>query len=179
MKYILTLTMMLAAFCAEAQDAKINWMTVEEAVAANEKEPRKILIDVYTSWCGPCKMMDRTTFGNANVIDYINKNYYAVKFNAESPDDVVFKGRTFTNPNYDPNARGRNGVNEFARALNVSAYPTVVFLDENLNMLAPIRGFQKPPQIELYLRFFANNEHEEVNTQEKWEAYQASFQPSW
>ena len=37
------------------------------------------MMDVYTKWCGPCKMMMANTFTNANVIEYINANYYAVK----------------------------------------------------------------------------------------------------
>jgi thioredoxin-related protein len=180
MKYLLGFTIVLFAFCAKAQDANINWMTIEEAVEAQKEEPRKIMIDVYTQWCGPCKMMDRNTFHNADVASYVNENYYAVKFDAESPDDVQFKGRTFTNPTFDPAKVGRrNGVNEFARALQVSAYPTVVFLDEDLNMLAPIRGYQTPPQFELYLKFFAKDEHKNIDTQEEWNAYQQAFEPTW
>ena len=40
-------------------------------------------MDMYTVWCGPCKMLDKNTFHNKDVADYINKYYYAVKFNAE------------------------------------------------------------------------------------------------
>ena len=54
-------------------------------------------MDVYTSWCGPCKMMMRNTFTNKDVINYINKNFYAIKFDAESGDDVTFKGTSFKN----------------------------------------------------------------------------------
>lgn len=161
-----------------AQDPTINWMTIEEAVEAQKKEPRKILIDVYTTWCGPCKMMDANTFTNKDVIAFINKHYYAVKFNAESPDEVKFKGQTYTNANYDPKARGRNGVHDFSRAMRVSAYPTIVYLDEELNMIAPIKGYQNPSQIELYLKFFQSNAYKTVQTQEEWEAYQSAFEPS-
>ncbi len=161
-----------------AQTSKVNWMTIEEAVAAQKKEPRKILIDVYTTWCGPCKMMDSNTFTNQDVVSFINKNFYAVKFNAESGTDVVFKGTTYKNPSYDPNARGRNGVHEFSRALRVSAYPTIVYLDENLEMIAPIKGYQSPQQIELYLKFFSSNSYKTVTSQEDWEAWQKNFEPS-
>lgn len=161
-----------------SQSPKVNWMTIEEAVAAQKKEPRKILIDVYTTWCGPCKMMDSNTFTNQDVVSFINKNFYAVKFNAESGAEVEFKGTKYNNPDYDPNARGRNGVHEFSRALRVSAYPTIVYLDESLEMIAPIKGYQSPQQIELYLKFFSSNSYKSVTTQEEWEAWQKDFEPS-
>ena len=110
----MTLAMMVVGGLAFGQAASINWITLEEAVAAQQKEPRKIMMDVYTQWCGPCKMMMANTFTNANVIEYVNANYYAVKFDAESPEPVTFRGTEFTNPDYVPNARGRNGVHQLS-----------------------------------------------------------------
>ncbi|HCY80556.1 MAG TPA: thioredoxin family protein, partial [Xanthomarina gelatinilytica] len=75
-----------------------NWVTLEEAVALQKKNPKKIMIDAYTNWCGPCKMLDKNTFKNKDVADYVNKHYYAVKFNAEGNETINFKGNTFTNP---------------------------------------------------------------------------------
>ena len=178
MKYLFAVASIAFAISAVAQTATVNWMTVDEVAKAQKKEPRKVLIDVYTTWCGPCKMMDANTFTNKDVVDYINKNYYAVKFNAESEEAVTFKGQTFTNPNFNPNARGRNGVHQFTQALRVSAYPTIVYLDEELNMIAPIKGYQTPPQIELYLKFFHSDAYKTVESQEDWEAYQSNFTPS-
>ena len=62
---------------------EINWVTLEKAIELQKKTPKKIMMDVYTSWCGPCKMLDKNTFQNADVVKYVNANYYAVKFNAE------------------------------------------------------------------------------------------------
>jgi thioredoxin-related protein len=177
MKHLLIAFSMLLSVATVAQTAEINWMTIEEAVAAQKKTPKKIVIDVYTQWCGPCKMMMKNTFTNADVIGYINKNFYAVKFDAESAKDVTFKGTVYKNSSYNPAATGRNGVHDFARALKVSAYPTLVYLDEDLNMIAPIKGYQTPQQIELYLKFFATNKYQTVKTQPEWEAYQAAFKP--
>ena len=69
---------------AKAEGA-VNWVSFEEAEALMAKEPRKIMVDVYTKWCGPCKRMNSQTFGNPTLAKYINENYYAVKFDAESP----------------------------------------------------------------------------------------------
>ena len=162
---------------ALAQGAEINWMSVDELEAAQAKEPRKVMIDVYTKWCGPCKMMMRNTFTRPDVIAYLNKNYYAVKFDAEGPEPVEFKGQTFSNPTYVPNKPGRNGVHELSRAFQVRAYPTLVYLDENLEMIAPISGYKNPQQLELYLRFF-HDAWAAGTTQKDWDNFQQSFTPT-
>ena len=53
----------------------IKWMSFNEALKAQKKEPRKIFMDVYTDWCGPCKLLDKNTFQNKDVAAYVNANY--------------------------------------------------------------------------------------------------------
>ena len=65
---------------SNAQD--VNWMTIEKAQELQKTNPKNIIMDVYTDWCGPCKLMDKNTFQNEDVANYLNENYYAVKFNA-------------------------------------------------------------------------------------------------
>ena len=178
--YTFVLLFIASPMLMMSQTASVNWMTMEEALEAQVKNPKKIMIDVYTQWCGPCKMMDKNTFHNTDVAQYLNKNYYAVKFDAESPDPVTFKGTMYENPTFDPAKVGRrNGVHQLSRALGVSAYPTIVFLDEDQNVIAPISGYRTPPQLELFLKFFYNNTHKTINTQEGFQDYQNSFVPSW
>lgn len=160
-----------------AQKSEINWMSLEDAIAAQAKEPRKIIMDMYTTWCGPCKLLDRNTFGNEDVAIYINKNYYAVKFNAEGNSNVTFNQKEFSNPNFVTNKKGRNSQHELARYLGVTAYPTIVFIDENSGVLAPIRGYHNPNQLEIFLKLFATNLYKTVNSKEAWVQYQKEFKP--
>ena len=71
----------LNTFWINAQN--IEWLTFEAALEAQKENPKKILMDVYTDWCGPCKLMDKKTFQNKDVAAYISEHYYAVRFNAE------------------------------------------------------------------------------------------------
>ncbi|RMG18380.1 MAG: DUF255 domain-containing protein, partial [Bacteroidetes bacterium] len=78
-----------------AAQPQINWVSIEEAAKLAQQDGKKILIDVYTDWCGWCKKMDKATYANAEVANYINANFHAVKFNAEQREEVVLKGKTF------------------------------------------------------------------------------------
>ena len=147
MKKALLILLLVTFSTIVAQDHKINWLSIEEVEVLQQKEPRKVLMDVYTTWCGPCKMMMRNTFTNKDVINYVNKNFYAVKFDAESGEDVTFKGTSYKNPSYNPNAR-RKSPHQFAQALGISSYPTIIYMDEEMNIIAPIKGYQTPGQFE-------------------------------
>ena len=163
----------------ENSEKEINWVTLEEAIELQEKAPKKIIMDVYTNWCGPCKMLDKYTFHNEDVVDYINEHFYAVKFNAEGNDDITYKDKTFSNPNYDPaKSNRRNSAHQFARFLKVRAYPTMVFFDEEANYITPISGYLKPQQIELYLKLFKTDKYKDMDTQEKFNEYYKSFEPT-
>ena len=118
----------------------IQWLTIEEAYAKIQKEPRKILIDVYTDWCGWCKVMDRETFKDKAVTDYINKKYYAVKLDAEQKGTIKLGDKQFKYLE-----QGGRGIHEIALALtnNQPSYPTTVFLDDKFNMIQPLPGYLK------------------------------------
>ncbi len=142
---------------SSAQEAKVKWYTIEEAEALTKKAPRKIYIDMYTDWCGWCKTMDKKTFTDERIIEHLNTNFYAVKFNAESKDSVVFKNTTFKFV-----AQGSRGYNELAAALmqGKMSYPTSVFLDEELNLISPLPGYHPPDKLDPVLDFIGNSHYE-------------------
>ena len=141
------LLMLFLALGTVAQAQEIKWMTMDEALAAQKKSPKPIFMDVYTDWCGPCKLLDKNTFHDAEVVKYINENYYAVKFNAEGPSEVNYKGKKYTNPKYDPNRKGRNAVHDFSRMLSVTAYPTMIVFDGKGEISNTIVGMHTGPQL--------------------------------
>ena len=175
MKKVLFIVVLLFSFSGIAQEHKINWISVEEAMEAQKTEPRKIMIDMYTTWCGPCKMLDKYTFKNEDVAKYVNENYYAIKFNAEGDGEVIFNGKTFTNPGYDSSRKGRNSQHQFAGSFGIQAYPSIIFLDEKGKFLLPVKGFHKPKQLEIFLKIFATDDYKKVTSKEQWEAYQKNF----
>jgi len=174
MKYlIISIAFLLVTTSVIAQE--IEWMSMNEALAAQKHAPKKIVMDAYTKWCGPCKMMDKNTFTNKDVINYINKHFYAVKFDAEGTEEVMYKDFNYTNPNFDPARNGRNSQHFFADALKVTGYPSLVFFDEKSEIIAPIAGYKTPEQLEIFLKMIANNDYKELTSAEAWQKYATNF----
>ncbi|WP_339793921.1 MAG: thioredoxin family protein [Imperialibacter sp.] len=153
----------------KTEEGGIKWMTFEEAVAANKVAPKKIFIDLYTDWCGWCKVMDKKTFSVEAISSYVNANYYAVKFNAEQKEDVIFDGHTFKFV-----ASGRNGYHELAATLTQGklSYPMGVFMDEEMRILTLLPGFQEAKFFDTVIKYFGENGHKKVS----WEEWQKSYQ---
>jgi len=140
---------------AEAQ--QVNWLTWEEALELNQKEKKKFLVDVYTDWCGWCKKMDKTTFSDKKIADYVNEHYYAVKFNAEQKSDIIYNNKVYQYVR----GFGQKGVHELAKEImrGKISYPTVVFINSNLEVIQPIPGFQDVENFEMIMTFFAEEQY--------------------
>ena len=154
---------------AEGERAKIEWLTWEQAMEKMEKEPRKVMVDVYTDWCGWCKRMDATTFQHPEIVQYVNDNFYAVKLDAEQKADIAWKGKAYK---FVPN--GRRGYHELAATImgGRMSYPTVVYLDEGQNVLQAIPGFKQAKDQDQILKFWGDNAYKEV----KWETFVSGYE---
>ncbi len=146
-------------FSVSALGQQIKWMSLSEALEAQKEVPKKIFMDVYTHWCGPCKLLDKNTFTNPDLIRYVSENYYAVKFNAEGDEEIKFYDRTFRNPNYDKNKKGRNATHEFTQFLAIKGYPAMIFLSEDGDPIIPILGYHTAQQLEPYLKMIKQGDY--------------------
>lgn len=155
---------------AEQADASIHWMTLDEVQTAMKKKPKKVWVDVYTSWCGWCKVMDQKTFSNPNVIKYLNENFYMVKVDAEQKDEIRFRGKMYP---YMPERR----VNAFAIELlqGQLSYPSGVFMEENFQNPQIVPGYLDVANFEMIIRYLGEGAYKST----KFEDWQQSFKSSW
>jgi thioredoxin-related protein len=124
---------------------------------------------MYTDWCGWCKKMDASTFINPVIVEYMNQHYYAVKFNAERKDTVLFNGTKFINPN----PTGTRSSHQLAQELLAGrmSFPSFVFLDESLKKITVVPGFNKAPQFESILNYIGSDAYKT----QKFEEFGATF----
>ena len=125
-------------------NGELNWLSITDIEKIDNPEGKKFLVDMYTDWCGWCKVMDKKTFTDESIKKYLNENYYVVKFNAEQKEAITFKGKE-----YKWVKRGRKGTNELAIEMmgGRMSYPTMVYLDKDLNVIKALPGYKKPDQL--------------------------------
>lgn len=126
----------LIVVSAGAQKPQIQWLTWEQAMVKNKKKPKMIFVDVYTDWCGWCKVMDNKTFSDSGVAAYMGKNFYCVKFNAEQQPEVKHNKIAYK-------YKTEHKVHEFAIWLLNSSmmYPSFAILNSKAERITTIKGY--------------------------------------
>ena len=139
---------------------EIKWYTWDEAYELSKTAPKKIFIDMYTNWCGWCKKMDKTTFKDPELVEYLNENFYAIKFNAEQRETIVYNDRKF-----EFMQAGRRGVHQLAYALldGRLGYPAFVTLDEEFARIMISPGYKQAPQLMKELKFALEEKYMEMS----------------
>ncbi|HKK77798.1 MAG TPA: DUF255 domain-containing protein [Saprospiraceae bacterium] len=152
-----------------AQDT-IQWMGLEEAMEAAEQRPKKIMVEVYTDWCVWCKKMEENTFQDEYIAEYINENFYPVRFDAHQKEAVKFDGQV-----YRFTTSGNTGHHELAARLLKGrlSYPAIVFMDERTDIIQTISGYKSPVQFMQMITYFGEDRHRTT----PWSTYKKSFVP--
>ena len=115
MKRLFTLFFICALVISlEAQDGGIEFAQIDwQATLAEAQEQDKLIfVDAYTTWCGPCKWMAANVFPQEDVGQFYNKNFVNVKIDMEKGEGILF-----------------------AKAYNVRAFPTFLFIDGKGNLV--------------------------------------------
>lgn len=109
---------LLVAATAVADGVRFHDLTYEEAAARAEADERIVFIDFFTTWCLPCKEMDRTTFQDPEVAAWLAEHAIALKVDAEE-----------------------NETNEaLAARFGVKSFPNYVYLTPKGELLDRITG---------------------------------------
>jgi thioredoxin-related protein len=144
---------------------KLDWLAFDAAATLAGKEGKHVIVDVYTTWCGWCKVMERQTYGDSEVAEYLARNFVLAKVNGESSAKIHWQGREMTE-------------RQFARETRVTGFPTTFFLKPDLEMLGGVPGFIRPHDFMLYARYVGTRWYEKGKIQDFIKEEQAKGQPA-
>lgn len=144
-KYILMVFMTVLTCNLFAQGIDFNPGTWKEILAKAKQENKLVFIDVYTSWCGPCKKMAAEVFPLKEVGDVFNPNFVNYKIDAEKGEGI-----------------------EIARKYGVKSYPTYLFVNGD-GVLVYRSGGYNLPKIFLNEAAIAIKEKHDPKPLAKWE----------
>jgi len=162
----------------DEEGSLVKWMSLKEAMEKEEVQPRPIIMDFYTSWCGWCKHMMKTTYADPEIAQYINTNFYPVKFDAEGKDTIEYLGELYTPVSMAPRTAHPLAVKLLQNKL---VYPTTLYLNNydkkkkefGFSMMA--QGFLESKKIEPILIFTLENAFRNSGYDEFADAFNKAF----
>ena len=145
----------LSYFKAQTEkDGLVNWLSIKEAQQKNKEVQKPFIIDIYTDWCGWCKHMMKTTYSNAGIANYINSNFYPVKFDAETKDTIEYNGKIYKPTSKEPKTPHELAIKFLGTSLS---YPSTMFVTNNFEYNLLSQGFIEDKKIEPLLIFMVEN----------------------
>lgn len=120
--YGFCLLMTISFYAQNKTGIQFQDKNLEEAKKLAEQENKLIFIDLYTTWCGPCKLMKKNTFPNPELGEFFNKNFISLYIDAE-----------------------KEGT-ELAKKFKIVNYPSFLFLDQNGELVQYDFGYYNAAQ---------------------------------
>jgi len=124
-----------------------QWKKFDDGLKQAKQSGKKVLIDVYTDWCGWCKKMDSGTYGDKKVTDYLEKYFVIIKLNAEANETISYSGKKISPA-------------EFSQGMGVNGYPATLFLKSNGEPITILPGYVEADRFIHVLSFIAENHYE-------------------
>lgn len=107
---------------------QIHWQSYDTGIQMIKSQNKKGIIHFYTDWCYYCKLMNKQTFTDQKVIDYLNTNFVSIMVNADKEKEV-------------------------ARKYGANRFPFTWFVSEDTSGLSSQPGFIPPDMLLDMLKF--------------------------
>lgn len=124
-KLIVMMLALAAAISASAQGITFLQKPLAEVLAMAKEQNKLVFVDIYTSWCGPCRHMAQEIFPQPEVGEYFNANFISLKVDAEKDADGP----------------------AMLKKYSVTAFPTLLFLDGNGDLVYRFMGARQPDKL--------------------------------
>ncbi len=121
-----------------------------------KKEPKKVMAFFYTDWCNSCKIMQKTTFTDSTIVDYLNKKFYLVIFDANSKELVNWQGIEYANDGFN-----KIPFHQLAFFLTANQFslPATAILNEDFKTIDVLPRYYTPKMLKPILHYFGENKH--------------------
>jgi len=131
----------------------LRWRQWDEGINATQASGKFMLVDVYTTWCGWCKKMNRTVFGHPQIQQLLAEGFIPVKLNAESSNLIT------------------NGLNqcteqEMAKQMEVNSFPTILIYNSQFQLVSRLNGYKEPDIFIRYLKYIRGRHYTEYSFKE-------------
>jgi len=134
-------------------EKKVKWVGFEQALTTSAKEKKLLVVDFYTDWCHLCKVMERETYGDDNVLNYSKEKVIFSKINAETTQKFKFRDGEYS---------GR----ELAMMFGVQGFPMTAFIGSDGELITTLQGVIPAEKFRLILQYLAEDWYKEITLEE-------------
>lgn len=148
-KVLLILTLFVSVI-ANAQEIYIDFKDQpkwKQVLKMAKSQNKPIFVDAYTTWCGPCKIMDKEVFTEEHVANYFNTNYISVKMDMEKGEGIKLKDQW-----------------------EISAFPTLLYFDSEGNITHRVVGAYNAKDFLVYSKMALDEDKMALNLQNRYDA---------
>lgn len=147
MKKILPIFLVLFSIIINAQGINFEKDTFKNILEKAKKENKLVFLDAYTTWCGPCKMLERNVFPQKEVGDFYNAHFINAHFDMEKGEGI-----------------------DLAKKYSVFSYPSLLFINGDGVVVYRTAGYVGPAEFVTLGKTAINPENKLENKLAKFEA---------
>lgn len=134
--------------------AQVQWLSFKELDSAIASKPKPVFIEIYTDWCTYCKKMEKEVFPEPAIAQILNDDFYAVRFNAESNEEVSFNGLNWQRSS----SESFHSLALLFKSANVAfAPPMLIFLSPELELEEQVNAYQSRKMLLKKLRKYGGS----------------------
>ncbi len=139
---------------------QVKWLDLDEALLQQKQEEKKILLFFYSDTYQPVssELMLKINLKHPQIAAYINEKFHPVLFDAARTDTINMFDRAFIN---EQKAPGFPHQFVFSALNNKLSFPSILFLNTENQLIAPIQGYYNNTLLEPYLHYIATDAYKE------------------